>query len=339
MRKLIDFHTQGYRTSKQNIARAIRTHYHPGLLKGRRLDSILDGAIYPQAEEDPATIGEKKALYLYLGLTASQQTILDTLPMQLKKPKADLQPLANVLNPIIEQLKKYGYSSTDIVSLSIDKITGTPRINPNSLSGARYAKSSLLLETVRALVEVLESITEKEGKAAVHPDQIEALITASGFTRQKLNNTAHDVITAAVKQPDHEVNMHILLKDIRNARDISVSVPYIARETRPFDPTIELTDKMIINWEHGPRNFPSMKQLHELLARYSHIAEEHGFPPLPNEDIAAVLDLNEKCRVYWQEQPVFEKNEKQKPEAPRAVITPDIVISNNLAQNLAPDAA
>jgi len=204
---------------------------------------------------------------------------------------------------------------------SRDRVTNEIALQRPDFSNWRYGKAHPTLGTVRSLVKVLQPFVREDAASILRQEDIDALIRHSGFTPEQLSRTAREVIR---ESDEMTADIHPLLKDIRNAADVSVTADYMASSPFPTTQLLAFSRQLIHGFEDNKLAIPNADQVRELMGRYSHVIQERGHEPLGEAEIDKVVRIAERARSHWQNMDNQTKISKKKPREWRTRIVADI---------------
>ncbi len=219
-----------------------------------------------------ASSDERAALYSYLKL---DNTFIQTLEHGIENELLTINlhprkktPFSNTLDDILKRLKPAGFDTTQLGERSRDKITGEIRISTSNLHIWRTGGNYPALDKLRILVETLESVAKIDPKGTLNPDDIQKLISYSGFKETDLSDTSHSHIA---RSDENSTHIGILLGNIRNVADISIGLEKVASM---LPVTVDTTT--VSSWEKSDRYVPTTKQVRELLDVHNRILASKG---------------------------------------------------------------
>ena len=311
MRKLVDFRTQGDRTSIVRIATQARlTTEDDTLFAGERLKDLLTDSGTPVPTEK-----ERLALYRVLDLANDQIRYLEDgieagrIPL---RRYCQVTPFSRLFDEILARLAAAGISADRLTRMTKAQPTERQGIESSSvISHWRHGKATPTLVSLRHLAGALRRCG-KAGHRLVSDQEIEALVQAAGFTSEDLAATCHDVIARITEQ----TRIGPLLSAIRNASDVSAPLSAVTIMDRSVPPRfIKLpSESRITQWECESRDcYPTKEQVRELLDRYNLILKEKGHDLMTDREIDQVIAVADRDCKRRQELPREVRRNQQAP--------------------------
>jgi len=330
MKELLAFHMQGDRMTVADIQKEAKTHVPQnveGYILPRRLTNVLQ-------KDTRATETERRALYRFLRLESPAIHLIET-EVQDEKGKIkdtlieiEETDFSRTLDAVLTRLKsaaeiRHGPLDDGLLQKAPVKqqmdarqlearsrqqaaLKGQVFVTASDLSDWRKGQKTPILNKVRALVRLFQSLVTHG--SIVQQADVDNLTRFSPFSEADLHHTAHQMIGESDEQ---KTDIHALLKDIRGADGIDISMEGVVA-TIPPGSQVNLTLGQIKEFEKSARDsFPLPDPLRELMRRYDYILQKNGHPALDPDDIDKVLRIAEQNRTAFQALPHEDKKARK----------------------------
>ncbi|MBI1314931.1 hypothetical protein GC176_26865 [bacterium] len=316
--KLLSFHRQGGRWTYADIAEAANTW--PGSdcqSDAHRIKDLLSSRGIP-------TRVEQLALERIAGLDGLQMNRIDiaiengSLPLGRQSHRSYF---SSQLADILGRLRVAGISQAQLVMRSIPLGQTEPALNEASLSMSKNGITCPTQSTMRGLVNALQRCHDRANRPLVTADELQQLVTATGFTFDDLAATTHDIVARI----NSTTRLKPLLSALRNATDLDVPMSAVDSDMARGGADEDARMAHLLRcWEwDGAPNVPTLTQVHQLLARYNRLLQDKGKAQLSRVEIERVVEVAERDREEGRQRGFVRRAQEHHSPTSRRTIAPD----------------